>query len=257
MPRTTARAPPLRTACELRYLPADAVEDAVSEQWQFETVPAEDVALLREQFMADLTTAEGDLEKETATWQQRVHRIKRERFKWAEKAMEGVVPDDIAAEKQQQLASQLAQAEANLIRAQRLTINHREVLEAVLTLIAACGHTYQAAPATVRRAFNQAWFTSLDIDEDQQGSIRVAEARRADVLEAIRTARPRGTRAGNAERGSHVDFRAWASVGGLNVDTLVELRGLEPLTPSMPWRCATSCATAPPPPMTARATRES
>ena len=27
----------------------------------------------------------------------------------------------------------------------------------------------------------------------------------------------------------------------------VELRGLEPLTPSMPWRCATSCATAPGP----------
>ena len=25
----------------------------------------------------------------------------------------------------------------------------------------------------------------------------------------------------------------------------VELRGFEPLTPSMPWRCATSCATAP------------
>ncbi len=27
--------------------------------------------------------------------------------------------------------------------------------------------------------------------------------------------------------------------------TLVELRGLEPLTPCMPCRCATSCATAP------------
>src|SRR5579885_2150253 len=26
---------------------------------------------------------------------------------------------------------------------------------------------------------------------------------------------------------------------------LVELRGFEPLTPSMPWKCATSCATAP------------
>src|SRR5690606_8554427 len=25
----------------------------------------------------------------------------------------------------------------------------------------------------------------------------------------------------------------------------VELRGFEPLTPSMPWRCATNCATAP------------
>ena len=31
-------------------------------------------------------------------------------------------------------------------------------------------------------------------------------------------------------------------------NTSVELRGLEPLTPSMPWRCATSCATAPPRP---------
>ena len=33
----------------------------------------------------------------------------------------------------------------------------------------------------------------------------------------------------------------------LNCILMVELRGLEPLTPSMPWRCATSCATAPPP----------
>src|SRR5947208_16167470 len=32
--------------------------------------------------------------------------------------------------------------------------------------------------------------------------------------------------------------------------TCVELRGFEPLTPSMPWRCATSCATAPPGPDT-------
>ncbi len=32
---------------------------------------------------------------------------------------------------------------------------------------------------------------------------------------------------------------------GWNFDQMVELRGLEPLTPSMPWRCATSCATAP------------
>ena len=34
-------------------------------------------------------------------------------------------------------------------------------------------------------------------------------------------------------------------VVGLNNDLLVELRGFEPLTPSMPWRCATNCATAP------------
>jgi hypothetical protein len=35
---------------------------------------------------------------------------------------------------------------------------------------------------------------------------------------------------------------------GWSKTAMVELRGLEPLTPSMPWRCATSCATAPEPP---------
>ena len=36
-------------------------------------------------------------------------------------------------------------------------------------------------------------------------------------------------------------------VKGSSTAIMVELRGLEPLTPSMPWRCATSCATAPHP----------
>jgi hypothetical protein len=35
------------------------------------------------------------------------------------------------------------------------------------------------------------------------------------------------------------------TVDGSNKTTMVELRGLEPLTPCMPCRCATSCATAP------------
>ena len=33
--------------------------------------------------------------------------------------------------------------------------------------------------------------------------------------------------------------------GDGSLSVLVELRGLEPLTPCMPCRCATSCATAP------------
>ena len=41
------------------------------------------------------------------------------------------------------------------------------------------------------------------------------------------------------------DPTAVCGVRGSNVHGLVELRGFEPLTPSMPWRCATSCATAP------------
>jgi uncharacterized protein YlxW (UPF0749 family) len=44
----------------------------------------------------------------------RVNAIKRERVKWAEKAIEEVVPLDIARAKQTDLATQLKQAEARL-----------------------------------------------------------------------------------------------------------------------------------------------
>jgi hypothetical protein len=37
----------------------------------------------------------------------RIHAVKRKRLKWAEKAMDGVVPDDIARDQQQKLAGQL------------------------------------------------------------------------------------------------------------------------------------------------------
>jgi hypothetical protein len=42
--------------------------------------------------------------------------------------------------------------------------------------------------------------------------------------------------------GADITGPPWESNEGSH---LVELRGLEPLTPSMPWRCATNCATAP------------
>ena len=43
--------------------------------------------------------------------------------------------------------------------------------------------------------------------------------------------------------GQQPSARDWIPL--LICKNFVELRGFEPLTPSMPWRCATSCATAP------------
>ena len=42
-----------------------------------------------------------------------------------------------------------------------------------------------------------------------------------------------------------VDNGLSSALGGIAIDQRVDLRGLEPLTPCMPCRCATSCATDP------------
>lgn len=117
--------------------------------------------------------------------QARVQKIKRERFKWAEKAMSGAVPDDIAAEKQHLLAGQLSSAEVELAQHQRLGDVHRQALAAVVTLIADAGRTYAAADTQSRRGMNQAWFAHLEIDEDDD-LIEVVRPQRDDFPEAVR-----------------------------------------------------------------------
>src|SRR5579875_2706832 len=76
---------------------------------------------------------------------------------------------------------------------------------------------------------------SLDVADLELTGIPAAEE---DLWLSIE--RPSGRLPGEAK-----DPTAVCGVRGSNVHGLVELRGFEPLTPSMPWRCATSCATAP------------
>jgi site-specific DNA recombinase len=219
--------------CGLRYLPAAIVERAVGEQWHLEHLAVEDVSLLREALASDAQVFEvlGRTEKESLT--RRIHSIKRDRFKWAEKAMDGVVPDDIASEKQRQLAGQLLAAEAQFQRLSNLGKLHHEALDAALSLMDSPGRTYEGADVKLRRALNQAWFDWLWIDEDEI-DIRVVQPERTGLTEAISkvqvTRAPSPGHAVAAESG----YRCIAQVRGSNVALLVEIQGLKPWTSALP-----------------------
>ncbi len=234
-----------RNGCQLRYLPVAAVEEAVSQHWLREQIPSEDIALLEEELRKDFHAyAEGSA-AEARRCLQKVHRIRRDRFKWADLVMDGAVPADVARAKQDDLERQLAQAEARVTALNQVDELHRDALAAALRLIANCGEAYQEADAATRRAYNQAWYERLLIDEDDAGGIQVT-ADRPDLIEALRTAEVRPARGRAKEKTAELPvYRMISRVGGSNVATLVELRGLEPLTPCMPCKCATSCATAP------------
>jgi hypothetical protein len=188
--------------------------------------------LLREAFASDARVFEvlGRSEQELLT--SRIHSIKRDRFKWAEKAMDGVVPDDIASEKQRQLAGQLLAAEAQLQRLSTLGKLHHEALDAALSLMDSPGRTYEGADTKLRRALNQAWFDWLWIDEDEI-RIRVVQPERTGLTETISKVQlaraPSPDHAGAAESG----YRCMAQVRGSNVALLVGAEGLEPPTPSV------------------------
>ena len=94
----------------------------------------------------------------------------------------------------------------------------RQHLATALRLLADCAHMYEGTDDLGKRLANQAFYQRILITEDEKAAIQLNE--------------PFAALAPNDVRCS-------------STSNLVDLRGLEPLTPCMPCRCATSCATDP------------
>ena len=79
--------------------------------------------------------------------------------------MASAVPDDIAADEQRQLASQLLAIESELARVTRLDEVHRRALDMVLKLIKDVGQTYgrvgEDATASTKHGSTTCWSTRM------------------------------------------------------------------------------------------------
>ena len=95
-------------------------------------------------------------------------------------------------------------------------------LSTALSLLVDCATLYARTNDQGKRLANQALTDGIEISEDERATIRLAEPFAALTPEPT----------SNDVRSS-------------STSSIVDLRGLEPLTPCMPCRCATSCATGP------------
>ena len=173
-----------RGSCDLPHLPAHQVEAAVADRWLREVASPAEVVQLRAEIEAELRGFSARTEQEAKRVQTRLQAVRRDRLKWAEKAMSGAVPDDIAREKQAELARQVSWCEEEL---QTLEVNEEQIealLDATLGLAVNCHLGYQSADGNGRRLWNQAWFESVEIDLIDDG-IEVSEACREAVPDAV------------------------------------------------------------------------
>jgi site-specific DNA recombinase len=105
-----------KNGCELPYLPDELVEDEVLKQWRLERLTEADAAQIRDNLLADLMDYTRTTMEQAALLDRRIAAVQRQRRQWAEKAMEGTIPDDIARDKQRDLAAQLTTAESQRAR---------------------------------------------------------------------------------------------------------------------------------------------
>lgn len=117
----------------------------------------------------------------------------------------------------------------------------RAHLDDALGLLANCADIYARCDDTNRRLCNQAFFTKVYIDEDNE--LRVEHNRPFEMLLDPQVNANALTRAADTNKAR---TPAKVSIGkGSSLVPSVEVRGFEPLTFSMPWRRATNCAIPP------------
>jgi site-specific DNA recombinase len=233
----------------------------VAAYWLTEVADENEVKHLRVKIEAELRGFSARAEQEADRVRTRLHSVRRDRLKWAEKAMSGVVPDDIARDKQAELARQVEWCEEEL---QRLEVDEGQIealLEATLLLATRCHLGYQSTDQHGRRLWNQAWFESIEIDVDDD-EVGVSEAFREPVPAALQTdlalirsqsplsqnvkSRPhRAALGSNVQHVVHQSGRSSNRWRGSNLALLVEAMGLEPTTPCLQSRCSSQLSYAP------------
>jgi site-specific DNA recombinase len=253
-----------KNGCNLPYLPEERIEALVLRQWRREHLTEQQATSIRDGLLADLHDHTKAATERRAQVESRIDVIQRERRKWAEKAMSGAVPDDIARDEQARLGKQLLTAQETLATLRITDDQHGEAIHAATALLPTCGEAYRRGDHQLRREYNQAWFSAIYISCDD-GEPHISHVERTEPIEALRNAEvhlepqlvsmieralaeePTPERKGHGSLRYRVLTRlsGISYVEGSNLSLLVELRGFEPLTPSMRTRCATGLRHSP------------
>ncbi len=245
------------TDCERQAMPADLIGELIEDEYRTIALSPE----LRDSIEQLVLDDFDDLQAATSAERQQLERqrvdLTAQRQKLLDAHYADAIPLDLLKIEQQRIGSQLDRIPQHLTTADADDEQARALLADTVDLTRDCHTAYQQADDNTRRLFNQAFFTKIYIDEDddtRQRSIRVdynppfndllnrlVPAHVHQRLNNDKTAQP-GTPVGGTGNSPGT-----AEAQSSHTSTLVELRGLEPLTPSLRTRCATSCATAPGP----------
>ncbi|WP_204693292.1 recombinase family protein [Geodermatophilus bullaregiensis] len=240
-----------RTDCRQRALPIDVVEDLVEQEYQTIRLDAAAAAELQRLLRQEFRAANEQLVAERARQQHRREQLQAEREKLLQAFYAGALPLDLLRSEQERISRELAIAAAYLQDADERLQRVLGTLDDALALAQDCYRAYALAEPKLRRQFNQVFFAKLLVFDDESVNRELAEPFRLLLApEVQRDLRLRSITIAELQALSHgwqtTARRPSASrqnepltasaVRGSRNNYLVELRGLEPLTPTLPGR---------------------
>ena len=262
--------------CPRPAIRLEKIEDGIATFYARFQLTKDAVAAARLGVRADMAAQVAEAHQRAERANKRLACLQNEHTRLMQAHYADAVPLDLLKVEMQRLTRAMADAEQE-IKANASLADVEQTLEDALTVAGSCYRHYETAPEFVKRQINQGFFTKLLIHQD--GTVERAELTEPftqlltpdwhatargnqnvpGAPERLPTRKtPDGTPPSPQDAQGRRDAPGSITAGGTtkNPDNdlvgvgshkvgLVELRGFEPLTPALPVRCATSCATAP------------
>ncbi len=232
--------PPNRTTCTRQAILIEDVERLIEDYYtRVQITPAQQEALsgmLHHEFDRLMATETDELNRLTANRD----RLEHEQGRLPQAHYAGAVPLPVLKREQDRILAELDTTNRRIDAHHGDYADARAHLDDALNLLANCAEVYERCDNANRRLCNQAFFTKIYIDEDDQ--LRVENNRPFEMLldPQINANALTWAQDSNKARTETIDDGR-----GSNLVRGVDPRGLEPLTPCLQSRCATNCAMGP------------
>ncbi len=244
-----------RTTCTRQAVLIDWVAQQIERDYATISLPSEIAEALVAMLTRDLAELHQSSERDRQRLQREHDRLRAEQTSLLQAHYAGAVPLDLLKQEQTRISNRLSVLTQRLDDAATEHTRVQTNLETCIAHLNDCHAAYLHAPPTVRRQLNQAFFDKIYVDED--GTIRFGIAEpfallldpqvRSAAVTAASVTPPTDLRKSPQTGDSIINPSGHRFSKGLNNTTMVELRGFEPLAPSMRTRCATGLRHSPQP----------
>ena len=224
--------------CDMKAILIDAVEYQMEKIFEQITISPSDRTLIEQQLQSSIDKEEEKFNLELRNYQLEKDKIERQQKKLLEAHFNDAIPLNLLKSEQERLSKQLAAVEHE-IKVRNTTFSQIKAnLTMAFDLIENCGDTYYRANDSIKRLMIRALFKRIWVDRDENITTEYNDAYKC-ILGATRHCHDCENEK-SAPDNSDADFSGSLLKSSSNFfgnsltnDTLVELRGFEPLTSTM------------------------
>ncbi len=225
------------TSCTRAAILAKRIERKIEQAYATKSLTAEQAAATGTILHDVFNHLEGSTKDERTALTEQQAKLEAERLKLVQAHYADAIPVDLLKTEQDRIHNALTAIQTRLDSLHTRYADARVGLDEMLGFLTDLHDLYMKCEPTERRFLNQAIFTKIIVNEDENVTLDTTLAVNTVISQhtAPRITRfPAETKKPRVQAGQLSTFELY-----------VEPRGLEPLTPCLQSRCATNCAMAP------------